>query len=331
MAEKFKALVMRGERGGAHSAAIEEISVEDLPKEEVLVRVDYSTVNYKDGLAIANAAPIVQTYPMVGGVDLAGTVAKSDAASFKPGDKVLVNGYGLSERHWGGYSGFQRVKADFLIKIPPPLTPFEAMALGTAGYTAMLAVMALEDGGVLPDKGAVLVSGASGGVGTTAIQLLTALGYRVAASTGSADAHGFLKSLGAGEIVKRGDLEGDPPPLASERWAGAVDSVGGKTLANLLAATQYGGTVAVCGLVGGMDLPTTVLPLILRGARIQGIDSVMAPRVLRQAAWARLAEMRGRLNFTEVVQTRSLEDLPQIADRILKGGVRGRIVIDVNK
>ncbi len=255
---------------------------------DVTVRVEYSTVNYKDGLAITGKAPVVRRFPMIAGVDLAGTVESSSHPNWKPGDKVILNGWGLGETHLGAYAEKARVKGDWLVRLPASMTTRDAMAIGTAGYTAMLAVMALERAGLEPSRGPVIVTGAAGGVGSVAIALLAKLGYRVIASTGRPEDAGYLKGLGAAEVIERKELTGPPRPLGKERWAGGIDVVGSTTLANVLSMTRYGGAVAACGLAGGMDLPTTVAPFILRGVSLLGIDSVMCPLPIRQEAWRRL-------------------------------------------
>ena len=335
---KFAAFMLREQKDKPPQAALEEITLKDLPpesSESVLVRVAYSSLNYKDGLAITGRAPIVRRFPMVAGIDLAGEVVQSDSdsgsARFAPGDQVLVNGYGLSERHWGGYAQFARVPDRFLLKLPSGLDGFQAMAFGTAGYTAALCVLALEAGGVAPAQGPILVTGASGGVGSVAVQLLAQRGFAVTACTGSPAAETRLKKWGAQDICARADLAEPGAPLASERWAGVVDSVGSQILANAIAQTRYGGTAAVCGLAAGSDLPLTVLPLILRGVRIQGVDSVMAPMAVREQAWALLAEAAPKLAFDQFAVSHGLAELPRLAEQILAGELVGRVVIDVNK
>ena len=330
--QKFAAFMLReADKGKPPQAALEQIGRDELPQESVLVRVAYSTLNYKDGLAITGSAPIVRRFPMVAGIDLAGEVVESASDRFAPGDEVVVNGYGLSERHWGGYAQYARVRDEFLLKLPRPLTPFQAMAFGTAGYTAALCVLALEEGGVKPAQGPILVTGASGGVGSVAVQLLAQRGFEVTACSGSAAAEARLTQWGAKEILPRTDLAEAQGPLGSERWAGVVDSVGSQILANAIAQTRYGGVAAACGLAAGADLPLTVLPLILRGVRIQGVDSVMAPMTLREQAWALLAQAAEKLSFDGFAATHGLNELPQLAQTILTGEIVGRVVIDVNK
>ncbi|SLN69848.1 acrylyl-CoA reductase (NADPH) [Oceanibacterium hippocampi] len=329
MSETFKA-VIREEVDGQPVTRIRELGLADLPAHDVLVDVAYSTLNYKDGLAVSGKAPIARSLPMVCGVDLAGTIVESANSDYKPGDKVLVNGWGLSERHWGGYTQRQRVKSDWLVRVPDAFTLEQTMAIGTAGYTSMLCVLALEDHGITPDQGEILVTGAGGGVGSVAIALLSRLGYRVAASTGRAETHDYLKRLGASEIVDRATLSERGRPLDKERWAGAVDSVGSQTLATLLAQIKYGGAVAACGLAGGNDLPATVLPFILRGVSLLGVDSVMAPKAKRERAWQRLASDLDQGLLAEMTEVEPMSNIFALADKILAGQTRGRVVIDVN-
>jgi acrylyl-CoA reductase (NADPH) len=328
MKDRFKAFLITKNESG-QKAELSDLSLNDLMEGDVVVAVSHSTVNYKDGLALTGRSPVVRKFPMVPGIDLVGTVETSNNANFKPGDKVVLNGYGLSETHFGGYSEYARVKGDWLVPLPKQFTPAEAMAIGTAGYTAMLCVLALEDAGVAPDKGPVLVTGANGGVGSVAIAVLAKLGYRIIASTGRPEEEAYLKSLGASEIVPRAELSGDPKPLAKERWAGAVDSVGSKTLANVIAATQYGGAVAACGLAQGMDLPTSVAPFILRGISLLGIDSVQMRRERRLQAWDRLARDLDVKKLASMTSTIKLADVPKAANDILAGKVRGRIVVEI--
>ncbi|MBV8976544.1 MAG: oxidoreductase [Alphaproteobacteria bacterium] len=306
-----------------------ELSRADLMEGDVTVEVSHSTVNYKDGLVLGGRSPVVRRFPMIPGIDLAGTVAESSHAGFKSGDKVLLNGFGLSETHYGGYSELARVKGDWLVPLPKAFSPAEAMAIGTAGYTAMLAVLALEDAHITPDKGAVVVSGAAGGVGSVATALLAKLGYRVIASTGRTEEVDYLKGLGAAEIIPRAELAADPRPLAKERWAGGIDSVGSKTLANMLVATSYGGAVAACGLAGGMDLPTSVAPFILRGVSLLGIDSVQMPMPRRRQAWDRLARDLDMSKLAAMTKTIVFGELRQAAQDILAGKVRGRVVVEI--
>jgi acrylyl-CoA reductase (NADPH) len=329
MSQKFRAIrVTKGE--GGQKAELTEIGDSDLMEGDVTVAVDYSTVNFKDGLAITGKAPVVRTFPLTPGIDFAGRVESSTNANFKPGDRVVLNGYGVGETHSGGYAQKARVKGDWLVKLPDAISNAHAMAIGTAGYTAMLCVMALEKNGVTPDKGDILVTGAAGGVGSVAIALLAKLGYRVVASTGRASEADYLKGLGAADIIDRNELSGPAKPLGKERWAGAVDAVGSHTLANVLSMTRYGGTVAACGLAQGMDLPTFVAPFILRGVTLAGIDSVMAPMAKRVEAWSRLAKDLDLKKLDAMTTRAGLKDVLTLAPAILEGKVRGRVVIDVN-
>ena len=311
------------------ATALAEVQASDLGEGDVTVAVEYSTLNYKDGLALSGGR-IMQSFPMIGGIDLAGTVEASDKPAFKPGDKVILNGWGLSQTHNGGYAQKARVPGDWLIPLPAKFSTKEAMAIGTAGYTAMLCVMALEHAGLTPAKGDVLVTGANGGVGSIAISLLSQLGYRVVASTGRAEEADYLKSLGAAEIIDRATLSGPGKPMQTERWAGAVDSVGSHTLANVLAQTKYRGVVAACGLAQGLDLPGSVAPFILRNVTLAGIDSVNTPREVRLEAWARLARDLDPGKLKSTVTEIGLADVPVAAAKILKGQVRGRTVVNVN-
>lgn len=327
--QKFKALVLtKGEK--APVAAWSELGEADLMDGDVTVHVSHSTINYKDGLAITGKAPVVRRWPMIPGIDFVGKVTQSGHAGFKPGDEVILNGWGVGETHLGGYAQLARVKGDWLIKKPAALTPAQTMAIGTAGYTAMLAVLALEKHDVTPASGPVLVTGAAGGVGSVAVSLLSKLGYQVIASTGRPEEESYLKSLGAGEVINRSELSGAARPLAKERWAGAIDSVGSTTLANAISAAKYGGCVAACGLAQGMDLPGSVAPFILRGVTLAGIDSVMAPLQKRSEAWARLAADLDRTKLDALTVTRPLEDVLDLAPDILAGKIRGRVVLDVN-
>ncbi|MGD0141847.1 MAG: MDR family oxidoreductase [Rhizomicrobium sp.] len=328
MKNRFKAILVTKD-GTTQTANEVELSLDDLMEGDVTIAVSHSTVNYKDGLAVTGRSPVVRKFPMIPGIDLAGTVETSSHPSFKPGDKVLLNGFGLSETHFGGYSEMARVKGDWLVPLPKTFSAAEAMAIGTAGYTSMLCVLALEDAGLTPAKGAVVVTGAAGGVGSVAVALLAKLGYRVIASTGRPEEAGYLKELGAAEIIPRGELGGDPRPLSKERWAGAVDSVGSKTLANVIAATQYGGAVAACGLAQGLDLPTSVAPFILRGISLHGIESVYMPMPRRFQAWERLARDLDVKKLASMTQTIKLADVPKAAGDILAGQVRGRLVVEI--
>ena len=329
MSEKFRALMV-SKADDAPKADFVEITEDDLMDGDVTVAVEYSTVNYKDGLALTGAAPIIRHWPLIPGIDFAGKVESSSHALIKVGDRVVLNGYGVGEGHHGGYAQKARVPGDWLVKLADGISTSQAMAIGTAGYTAMLCVMGLEDGGVTPDKGPVLVTGAAGGVGSVAIAILSKAGYKVIASTGRASEEEYLKGLGATEIIDRNELSEPGKPLGKERWAGAVDAVGSHTLANALSQTSYGGTVSACGLAQGMDLPASVAPFILRGVRLQGIDSVMAPMGKREVAWKRLATDLDMRKLEAMTSPAKLDDLPKLAGDILAGKVRGRIVVDVN-
>jgi acrylyl-CoA reductase (NADPH) len=324
----FRALVVeKGEAG--QSVSLRDFSDADLMDGDVTVRVSHSTVNYKDGLAVTGKAPVVRRFPMIPGIDLAGTVEASDHPDFKPGDAVVLNGWGVGETHLGAYAERARLKGDWLIPLPASLSPAQAMAIGTAGYTAMLSVMALERHGLMPDRGPVVVTGAAGGVGSVAITLLAKAGWHVIASTGRPQEADYLKSLGAAEIIDRAELSGPARPLGKERWAAGIDSVGTHTLANLLAMTRYGGAVAACGLAGGMDLPTSVAPFILRGVSLLGIDSVMAPKDLRLAAWDRLARDLDSAKLAAMTTTIGLDQVVEAGRRIVEGQVRGRTVVEI--
>lgn len=328
--EEFSALVLT-EENGAVSARIERLTGDRLPAGDVTVRVQASTLNYKDGMVIKGLGRLVRSYPHVPGIDFAGVVEASDNPDVTVGDEVVLTGWRVGEIHWGGYSQKARVKGDWLVKKPAGLSLNQTMAIGTAGFTAMLAVRALQSHGVTPDKGEVLVTGAAGGVGSVAVAILANLGYQVAASTGRASEHDYLKGLGATTIIERAELS-EPParPLGAERWAGAIDAVGGTTLASVLTGIKYGGAVAACGLAGGNQLSTTVLPFLLRGVALLGIDSVMCPKADRIAAWERLAHDLPLDKLDALTGRAGLKDLPELAGRILKGDVRGRLVIDVN-
>jgi acrylyl-CoA reductase (NADPH) len=296
----------------------------------VSVQVDFSTLNYKDGLAITGKSPVVRKFPLTPGIDLSGTVTESQHPLFKAGDKMVLNGWGVGESHSGGLAQKARLKGDWLVKLPATFTPRQAMAIGTAGYTAMLCVMALEKHGVTPDKGDILVTGAGGGVGSVAIALLAKLGYRVVASTGRLQEADYLRQLGAADVMDRAELSAPGKPLAKERWAGVVDTVGSHTLANACASTKYGGVVTACGLAQGMDFPSSVAPFILRGVTLAGIDSVMAPRALREAAWARLAQDLDTAQLERMTREVGLADAIGLGAEILAGQVRGRVVVNVN-
>jgi acrylyl-CoA reductase (NADPH) len=328
----FPAILLEKD-GDAFSASIRQLDDEDLQRHasdgDVVVRIACSTLNYKDGLAITNRSPVVRKWPMVPGIDGAGTVERSEHPGFAPGDKVVLNGWGVGETHWGCLAGKARLKGDWLVRLPSGLTERQAMAIGTAGYTAMLCVMALERQGVRPEQGEVLVTGAAGGVGSVATALLSGLGYRVVASTGRLAEAGYLKGLGAAEVIDRQALAAPGKPLQKERWAGVVDAVGSHTLANACAQTRYRGTVAACGLAQGMDFPSSVAPFILRGVKLIGIDSVMCPMPDRLEAWGRLAS---QLDLAKLDALTTRIGLPEALDRapdILAGKVRGRIVVDI--
>jgi acrylyl-CoA reductase (NADPH) len=301
----------------------------DLMDGDVTVKVEYSALNYKDGLAMTGKAPVVRRFPLVPGIDFSGTVVNSEHAAFKPGDKVVLNGFGVGEVHSGGFAGLARVKGDWLVPLPTGLTPRQAMAIGTAGYTAMLCVMALENHGLKPDSGDILVTGASGGVGSVAVALLGRLGYRVIGSTGRSEERDYLVGLGASDIIDRKEFSAKPRPLGKELWAGAVDVAGGNTLANVLSQIRYGGAVAACGLADSMGLPTSVAPFILRGVTLYGIDSVMAPLDKRRSAWERL-ERDLDLDLLETLSHEiGFEELPAAAEAILAGRVRGRTIVKI--
>jgi acrylyl-CoA reductase (NADPH) len=324
----FKAIVIDKADTG-QTVRLTDFDEKDLMDGDVTVRVEWSTVNYKDGLAITGKAPVVRRFPMIAGVDFAGTVESSTHPNWKPGDQVVLNGWGLGETHLGAYAEKARVKGDWLVRRPAGISARDAMAIGTAGYTAMLAVMALERAGINPSRGPVIVTGAAGGVGSVAVALLAKLGYTVVASTGRTEEAAYLKGLGASEIINRNELTGPPRPLAKERWAGGIDAVGSTTLANVLSMTRYGGAVAACGLAGGMDLPTTVAPFILRGVSLIGIDSVMCPLPHREAAWRRLEADLDREKIAAMANEIGLNEVIAAGRRIVEGKVRGRIVVKI--
>jgi len=329
MSEKFKAILITRDEEKRQSVAVTELAETELMEGDVTVRVEATTVNYKDGLAITGKAPVVRRFPMVPGVDFAGTVTTSSHPDWKTGDKVVLNGWGVGEVHYGAYAGKARVKGDWLVPLPAGLSARDAMAIGTAGYTAMLCVMALERHGISPARGPVVVTGAAGGVGSVAIAILSRLGYTVIASTGRLAEADYLKDLGATEIVAREELAAPGKPLGKERWAGGVDTVGSHTLANVLSMTSYGGAVAACGLAGGMDLPTTVAPFILRGVSLVGIDSVMAPKEIRLEAWRRIATDLDRGKLEVLTRTIGFDDIIEAAKEIVEGRIRGRIVVEM--
>jgi len=324
----FKAIVINKAESG-QSARLTDFDDKDLMDGDVTVRPEWSTVNYKDGLAVTGKAPVVRRFPMIAGVDFAGTVESSSHPGWRAGDKVILNGWGLGETHLGAYAQKARVKGDWLVRLPSTMSARDAMAIGTAGYTAMLCVMALERAGAMPARGPVIVTGAAGGVGSVAVALLAKLGYAVTASTGRPDEAPYLKELGAAEVIERKELAGTPRPLAKERWAGGIDTVGSTTLANLLSMTRYGGTVAACGLAGGMDLPATVAPFILRGVTLAGIDSVMCPLPLRQEAWRRLETDLDRSKIGAMSSEIGLDGVIDAGRRIVAGQVRGRIAVKI--
>jgi acrylyl-CoA reductase (NADPH) len=329
MADKFRALLATKD-GDRQNVSVTELTEGDLMDGEVTVAVEHSTMNYKDGLAITGKAPIIRKFPLIPGVDLAGRVLLSEDPRFQAGDRVVVNGYGLGEVHHGGYAERARVKGDWLIKLPKTISTSQAMAIGTAGYTAMLCVLTLEKAGVTPDRGSVLVTGAAGGVGSLAIALLDRLGYRVVASSRRAEQEGdYLRELGADEIIHARELSGARSPLGTERWAGAVDSVGSRTLASVLSQTKYDGTVAACGLAQGSDLPATVLPFILRDLTLAGVDSVWAQREKREEAWARLSTDLDLVKLNSLTSRARLDDVPFLASEILSGNIKGRMVVDL--
>ena len=326
----FKAILIEKDDDGYRSA-VRELDDDALPAGDVTVDVAYSTLNYKDGLAITGKGPVVRSFPLVPGIDFVGTVSASSHADWKAGDAVVLNGWGVGEKHWGGLAQRARVSGDWLVPLPAAFTPRQAMAIGTAGYTAMLCVLALERHGLTPESGEILVTGANGGVGSVALALLSRLGYRTIASTGRPQEADYLKSMGATSIIDRAELSSPGKPLAKERWAGAVDTVGSHTLANVCAGTAYGGTVAACGLAQGMDLPATVAPFILRGVTLAGVDSVMVPKPRRLDAWARLGRDLDVSRLEAMVSEVALSEAIATAAELLAGKVRGRVVVDVNR
>jgi len=325
----FRALVITRDDNRKTHANFQDLTIDDLPESEVLVKIQYSSLNYKDGLAFTGSLPVVRKFPMVAGIDFVGTVAASDSDEYAVGDNVILTGWGVGQTHWGGYAGYARVPADYLVALPEGLSPQNAMAVGTAGFTAMMAVMALENHEITPDSGAIVVTGASGGTGSMAVALLSQLGYRVVASTGRDTLSDYLMSLGAQEIIGRFDAPSRP--MGKEKWAGAVDSVGGDTLAAVLTEIQYGGSVAAFGLAGGSDLNTSVYPFILRGVNLLGIDSVMCPKPYRLNVWERVAQVMTDDLFAQIAQIEPLSNIEKLAQDILAGDVRGRVVIDVAK
>ena len=326
----FKGILIEKDDSG-YRAAVQEIDDAQLPAGDVTVRVSHSTLNYKDGLAITGKGPVVRKFPMVPGIDLAGVVEESSHPQYKAGDPVVHNGWGVGETHWGGLAQKARLNGEWLVPLPAAFSPQQAMAIGTAGYTAMLCVLALERHGVKPEHGEILVTGAAGGVGSVAIAVLAKLGYTVVAATGRPQDAGYLKSLGASEVVERSLFSSPGKPLGKERWAGAVDVVGSHVLANVCATTKYRGVVTACGLAAGMDFPATVAPFILRGVTLAGIDSVMCPRSERLVAWERLGSDLDLDKLGQISGEIGLAETIPLADRLLKGEVRGRVVVDVNR
>ncbi len=329
MSETFRAILVSRNEDKTQAVRVEEMSEADLMEGDVTVAVEATTVNYKDGLAITGKAPVIRRFPLIPGIDFAGTVLSSGHARWKEGDKVVLNGWGVGETHYGAFAGRARVSGDWLVPLPETMSPLDAMAIGTAGYTAMLCVMALERHGIAPDRGPVVVTGAAGGVGSVAVSILSRLGYHVVASTGRTSEADYLKDLGAAEIIDRTELSGPARPLGKERWAGGVDAVGSHTLANVLSMTSYGGAVAACGLAQGMDLPSSVAPFILRGVSLLGIDSVMAPLPLREEAWRRLSDDLDRDKLSTLSTTIGFDGILEAARAIVDGGIRGRVVVDM--
>ena len=330
MADEFRALVLEEQENGV-LASIKQLTEGQLPEGDVTVLVSHSTLNYKDGMILKGVGRLVRKYPHVPGIDLVGSVETSGSDIYNVGDKVLLTGWGVGEKHWGGFAQKARVKSQWLVPLPEGLTERRAMAIGTAGFTAMLAVMELEANGVKPDSGPILVTGGNGGVGGVAISILAECGYEVHASTGRPQLANHLKSIGVSEIIPREELATTPErPLISERWAGAVDAVGGNTLASILPQIKYGGAVAACGLAGGAELNTTVIPFLLRGIKVLGIDSVMCPSEKRKTAWERIASNLSVGSLDALTEVMTLEDLPELAGKILKGETKGRVVVDVN-
>jgi acrylyl-CoA reductase (NADPH) len=324
----FRAIrIDKAEKGT--TVALTQFDEAELMEGDVTVRVEWSALNYKDGLAVTGKAPVVRRFPMIAGIDFAGTVEQSSDPQWKPGDKVICTGWGMGETHLGAYAEKARVKGDWLVRLPEGMSARDAMAIGTAGYTAMLAVLALEKQGLVPNAGPVVVTGAAGGVGSVAIAVLSKLGYHVIASTGRRSETEYLRGLGAAEVIDRNELSGPAKPLAKERWAGGIDSVGSTTLANLLSMTKYRGAIAACGLAAGMDLPTSVAPFILRGVCLLGIDSVMSPIELRKTAWNRLASDLDPEKLIEITHEISLDQVIDAGAKILAGQVRGRIVVKI--
>jgi acrylyl-CoA reductase (NADPH) len=329
MSESFKAILISRDAEKRQSVAVTQLTEADLMDGDVTVSIEATTINYKDGLAITGKAPVIRRFPLVPGIDFAGTVISSSHPGWKSGDKVILNGWGTGETHHGAFAERSRVKGDWLVPLPEGMTAKDAMAVGTAGYTAMLAVMALERHGITPERGPVVVTGAAGGVGSVAISILSRLGFHVIASTGRLSESDYLTRLGAAEIIAREELSGPAKPLARERWAGGVDSVGSHTLANVLSMTSYGGAIAACGLAGGMDLPSSVAPFILRGVSLLGIDSVMAPREIRLEAWRRIATLLDHEKLSAMSTTIGFDGILAAAHDIVEGRIRGRVVVEM--
>jgi len=329
MPDTFKAILVSRDEDKKQSVAVTDLTEADLMEGDVTVAVEATTVNYKDGLAITGKAPVIRRWPLVPGIDFAGTVTASDHPDWRRGDKVILNGWGVGETHYGAYSERARVKGDWLVPLPEGMSAHAAMAVGTAGYTAMLCVMALERHGIAPDRGPVVVTGAAGGVGSVAVAILSKLGYHVVASTGREAEKAYLTDLGAAEVIARDELTGPAKPLGKERWAGGVDAVGSTTLANVLSMTAYGGAVAACGLAGGMDLPSSVAPFILRGVSLLGIDSVMAPKEVRMEAWRRIATDLDVAKLKALSTTIGFDGILDAAHAIVEGKIRGRVVVDM--
>jgi acrylyl-CoA reductase (NADPH) len=327
--ETFKAILVSRDAEKMQSVAVTDLTEADLMEGDVTVAVEATTVNYKDGLAITGKAPVIRRWPLVPGIDFSGTVISSSNPGWSKGDKVILNGWGVGETHFGAYAGRARVKGDWLVPLPQGMSPHDAMAVGTAGYTAMLCVMALERHGILPDRGPVVVTGAAGGVGSVAVSILSSLGYHVIAATGRNAESPYLINLGAAEVISRDELAQPAKPLAKERWAGGVDAVGSHTLANVLSMTSYGGAIAACGLAGGMDLPTSVAPFILRGVSLLGIDSVMAPKAVRLEAWRRIGTDLDLRKLASLSTTIGFDGIIDAARDIVDGKIRGRVVVDM--
>ena len=329
MSDSFKAILVSRDEDKRQSVDVVDLTDADLMEGDVTVAIEATTVNYKDGLAITGKAPVVRRWPLVPGIDFAGTVVASDHPDWRKGDRVILNGWGVGETHHGAYAERARVKGDWLVPLPDGMSAHDAMAVGTAGYTAMLSVIALERHGIGADRGPVIVTGAAGGVGSVAVSVLSGLGYHVVASTGRSKESPYLIDLGAAEVIARDELAGPMKPLAKERWAGGIDSVGSTTLANVLSMTAYGGAVAACGLAGGMDLPASVAPFILRGVSLLGIDSVMAPKALRLEAWRRIGENLDLEKLGKLSRPVGFDDIVGAAHDIVDGKIRGRVVVDM--